>query len=114
MANMQSQDPAAMMQSAGAGDQLQQDEGSEDESGSTVIEITIAADGSITVEQETGEQESSEENGGGEEAGAAPVKVKNWQQAMEVAGQMYEASQKSPEETKQSAVAQQSAGYSQA
>jgi hypothetical protein len=108
---MQSQDPATMMQ---AGGEQQSGDEAENESGSTVIEITIAADGSITVEQETGGQESAEESGGGEESGAAPVKVKNIDQALEVVRQMYESSQKTPEESTKSAVADQAAGYNQA
>lgn len=108
----QSQDPA-MTQSAGADGQETQDTNeAEDQAGSTIIEIVIALDGSITVEQETGEQEAAE-NGGTEPAESAPVQVKNIEQALEVVRQMYNATQQSPEEQKASTLAQQKQGYTQ-
>ena len=114
MANMQSQDPATMMQSAGADTGSQHNEENESDAGSTVVEITFGADASITVKQESGAQECAEESGGGEEAGAAPVKVKNIEQACEVLRQIYMASQKEPAQDNGADKAEQAAGYSQA
>lgn len=115
---MQSQDPAAMMQSAGAEGTQQDTDENENDDGATVVEITFGSDGSITVEQETGAQESAEENGGGEESGGSPINVKNIDQACEVLKQMYAAAQQSlsgnsagnPAPNK----AEQAEGYSQA
>jgi hypothetical protein len=110
---MQSQDPATMQSSGAEGAQQETNE-NENDAGATVVEITFGSDGSITVEQETGAQESAEEGGGGEEAGAAPVTVKNIEQACEVLRQIYAASQKPSAGNEGSDKAEQAAGYSQA
>ena len=93
----------------------QENEGAEAENqaGSTVIEIVIAADGSITVEKETGEQEAAEGTGGEEPTEAAPISVKSIDEAMDVVKQIYNSIQQTPEDQKSAAIADQKQGYNQ-
>jgi hypothetical protein len=104
-----SQDPATLAAQHGA---------SQDESQGTplaVIEVTIAADGGITVEQESGAQEGQEESGGGEGADtgtAAPIQVKDSTEAASLVKQMIDAATKTTDQQTAQNVQEQGAGYS--
>lgn len=75
-----------------------------------VIEVTIAQDGSITVELESGEQETTEgdNEAQGEASGSQPVQVKDISEACQVIEKMYASVTQNPAVAK----ADQQSGYS--
>jgi hypothetical protein len=75
--------------------------------------VTVASDGTITVENESGAQEGAEEGAGGaenESSGAQPVTVKSGDEAGELVKHLI--AQATGGQTSQQNIAQQSAGYS--
>ena len=79
-----------------------------------VIEVTVAQDGSITVEQESGAQESQEGAGQSAEGsgdGSQPVPVRNASEAASLVKQMLDAATQTTDQQTVQNKSEQSAGY---